>query len=333
MKKFAFLLIFLGGLIWGSPLDVAAQTEAGFDITPLFPTEQVSDVSTYFDLRVTPETTTNVGMEIHNTTEYQKEISIQFNTATTNKYGVIDYTKDKVVDSSLKLQIKDLVKGPVSVIVPAKETRQVSYEVNIPKEKFVGQLLGGFYVEEVYPEDRPASQQLIDNTFSYTVAMRLIEDDKKIAPNLVLNEINQGVHNYKNTVFANLQNTEPTFISELNVQVKVKDLETQEAIVSFEKADLQMAPNSNFDLPIEYTEEYIPVGSYEMQITAQDGDGNAWRLNKKFQIKRAEAETLKGAALPNWVIIGIAIVIGLLLAILLILLILLRKKKAPPMNE
>ncbi|MDT2757680.1 DUF3324 domain-containing protein [Enterococcus asini] len=156
------------------------------------------------------------------------------------------------------------------------------------------------------------------------------EDDKKLTPNLVLNEINQGVHNYKNTVFANLQNTQPTFISELNLQVKVKDLETQEAIVSFEKADFQMAPNSNFDLPIEYTEQYIPVGSYEMQITAQDGDGNSWRLNKKFQIKKAEVETLKSATLPNWVIISIAVVIGLLLLILLVLLVLLRKKKTPP---
>ncbi|WP_424685561.1 DUF916 and DUF3324 domain-containing protein [Enterococcus sp.] len=330
MKKLALFITILIGLILGAPLACSAQTEAGFDITPLFPAEQASEVSTYFDLRVKPETTTNVGMEIHNTTEYQKEISIQFNTATTNKFGVIDYTQDKVVDSSLKLSIKDLVKGPVSVIIPPKDSRQVSYEVTIPKEAFKGQLLGGFYVEEVYPEERPASQQLIDNTFSYTVAMRLTEDDKKITPNLVLNEINQGVNDYKNTVFANLKNTQPTFISELNLQVKVKDLETQEAIVSFEKADFQMAPNSNFDLPIEYTEQYIPVGSYEMQITAQDGDGNSWRLNKKFQIKKAEVETLKSATLPNWVIISIAVVIVLLLLILLVLLVLLRKKKIPP---
>lgn len=325
MKKglslLGLLLIFLA---W--PMTAAAETEAGYNITPLFPAEQYDEINTYFDLTVTPDTTTHVGMDIHNTSDYEKKINIGFNTATTNKYGVIDYTKEKVVDNSLKIQINELVSGPKSVTIPAKETKRVAYTVQVPEKSFDGILLGGFFIEEEYPEDRPSTNQMIDNTFSYTVALRMQENEKKIRPDLVLNEINQGVHNYKNTVFANLQNPTATIINDLYLQVKVKDLETQETIVSFEKSHLQMAPNSNFDLPIEYAKKYIPVGSYEMQITAQDGKENSWRLNKKFQIKRKDANTFEERQIAAWVKWVAVIIIGLLIVILALLIFLLKKK-------
>ncbi|MGH2236588.1 WxL protein host-binding domain-containing protein, partial [Enterococcus faecalis] len=61
----------------------------------------------------------------------------------------------------------------------------------------------------------------IKNDYSYVIGLQLTETEQKVTPELKLNTVEPGLDNYRTTLFANLQNTTATMLTDMTVTAEV----------------------------------------------------------------------------------------------------------------
>ena len=88
---------------------------------------------------------------------------------------------------------------------------------------------------------------------------------------------------HKPVVTINYQNSTSTIISGMKVKTKIVDGETGENILEDKKENIQIAPNSNFDLPTNWNQDAIPVGLYKAIVEAEV-DGEIWQKTLNFKV-------------------------------------------------
>ncbi len=157
---------------------------------------------------------------------------------------------------------------------------------------------------------------------------------------------------------ANLSNSAPAYLSQLNVSSTVTSKTDSQLNYTYNNSAMQMAPNSNFDLAIPVSKQgdlnggtsaALKPGKYHLHLIAYgekstDGkyettvDGSKvkykykWEFDKDFEVTSSEAEKLNKTDPTvekqnfNWLII-IGIIIIILLIILIFLLFKKRKKE------
>ncbi|EUJ63234.1 hypothetical protein MCOL2_03036 [Listeria fleischmannii FSL S10-1203] len=156
------------------------------------------------------------------------------------------------------------------------------------------------------------------------IGVLLTENDKEVKPDMQLGEIKPSQINYRNVLKANLQNSQPIILKNLNIQARVTKKGSNKTLHETNKTDMRMAPNSNFNYGINWENQEFKAGKYTLHMTAKSNE-NEWKWTKDFEIKGDEAKALNNKAVELekdytiWYIIG-AILLGLILLILVFLL-------------
>lgn len=287
------LAVFITGL-GGFYQSKAFAAELNFAVKPIIPENQRDKNKTYFDLRVQPGQQQTLKLLLTNDTENNVIIEPKVYTAITNVNGVADYSMEvKEHDKTLKTPITNVVKTVDEITVPAKGQVELPVEVKMPAEEFDGILLGGISLQEKEKkEDTKAKDKKnvsIENRYSYVVGIVLNENDNTVEPHLELNEVAPGQLNARNVITANIQNTKPVLVNQLSIDAKVSRKGSSEVLYHSEKKGMQMAPNSNFNYPIQLEGKSLEAGEYRATITAES-KGKKWNWTKDFVIKADTAE-------------------------------------------
>lgn len=312
-KVIIYALLLISITLGGSQYAIAS--DMNFFTEAVIPANQMDKTLTYFDLKMKPQQVQELHIRLKNTAEKATTIHIEPYTATTNQNGVIDYQTDlKTNDRSLKYAIKDLLIGENVYYLEAGEEIEAVFKLSMPKEPLEGILLGGF---KVYQEEKETKEQQekettqIKNVFTRVIGIKLTETETTIKPELQLNEIKPGLQNYRTVVTANIQNTMPTIVSGLSVEAKIRKKDTTAVIKEEKKVDMSMAPNSNFDFPINWENQELISGKYILNLVAKDQLGNDWTFEKEFEIKSDEARKYNNEAVEldktsqiNWFILA-----------------------------
>lgn len=329
MKKrrliFSLLLVLVVLLGLGEQAVSAAETknEAGFTMEALLPDNQLDD-SSFFNLKVTPESEQNVTIRLTNLEDAPMELTVSPNPAFTNNGGFIEYSDyEHAKDSSAQYTIPELFSEPQTVALKANESKDVTFKMTIPKEAFAGTIMGGFYALKNVADTTDSDQALtIRNRYAMVMGISLQEDTETvISPELKLNAIKPGLDNGRTAVFANLQNIKPQAFGEMTVTAKVSPKGSTEVLHETKKEKQEMAPNSNYDFAIDWDDEAIEAGDYHLSLVAQSGK-KEWKFEEDFTIVDQEAEKLNeqavGLTKPDytWLYILIAILLMLILVIL-----------------
>lgn len=293
------------------------------------------DDKSYFDLKMKAGEKRKISLFLSNTSQEDLVLAIKPNTAITNQNGVIDYTATlsvKKLDKSLQVSFSDLIKGPKKVTLKAGEKKEIFYEINMPEEKFDGMILGGFYISEQTPNETAKTKDnvMIKNKVSYAIAVVLSETDEKVTSELKLNQVKPALQNYRTSVTANIQNTQPEIIRDLEVTAKVSKVNGQEVIHETNKKDMKMAPNSNFDFPITWDNQALKPGKYILNLTADSKNGS-WKFSKEFEITATDSRKLNQKAVEvvqddSW-LIWLSTGLGLLVAGLIGWIIVMKKRE------
>ncbi|KRK35443.1 DUF916 and DUF3324 domain-containing protein [Loigolactobacillus bifermentans] len=311
---------------------VHAQT-LHYSVSAELPSNQVDADLSYFNLKVTPGQQQNLTIRIQNTDSSAHQYRVSVNRAATNINGVIDYTKHNVKQpNSLKANIESMVPQPETVTVPAKTTKNVSLTLKAPQEAFQGIALAGIQVAEL---DTSASNQKskglsLTNKFAYVIGLQVQTqaDVTHVKPKLVLHSVKAKQINYRNNVSANLENTQPTIIHKLKVNAKVLKRGSTKAVFHMKKANMSVAPNSAFALPINANNTPLKAGKYTLDLTATASNGKYhWHFTKNFTITTKTANKLNKTAVDQkhshnwmlWLIIGLAVLIIILLGVVIVL--------------
>ena len=300
-------------------------SEFNFAVTPIPSEKQVDKEKTYFDLLLAPNEETELKVNLRNDTDNQ----------------------------SLAFDIKDYVQYPSSVRLKPKSEQTVSINVKMPNTPFDGVLASGItFKEETSDEGKrqdDKSQGLsIKNEYSYVVALLMQQNKKKVEPNLLLKKVSPGQINARNVILVNLQNDQKTYINQVAFSAEITKKGHEEVLYKEEKANMQIAPNTNFSVPIALKGQPLKPGDYHLSMTVvgnKDAAGsfkksinnesisfrNQWQFEKDFTINGEVAKelnekdvTLKENHSNLYLMIGLLL---LLIVILIIAWLIWRKKK------
>lgn len=326
-------------LLMSCGMKTLLASELNFAVIPQKPKNQIDMKKGYFDLKVKPGQNQELTVLLKNTTNKAVIIKPKIATTTTNNSGVVEYgpTKKKV-DKTLKHNITDIITTEKKVTIKPDSTYNLKLKVSVPQESFEGSVTGGLTLEEEIKEadkESSGSGMSINNRFSYVVGFDLREDVAKIKPDLKLNKIAPSQRNYRNVISANLQNIEPTYVNQLKVDAKITKKNNEKVLYQTKKEKMQMAPNSNFDFPVELASgESLKAGKYTLDMTAKSYK-NEWHWKKDFTISGDVAKelnekdvTIEKSYMWYYIIGGI-----LLLLLIFILILLLKKRKKDETTE
>ncbi|WP_317913450.1 DUF916 and DUF3324 domain-containing protein [Carnobacterium maltaromaticum] len=298
MKKIvSIIIVFLLGFQL-VPIVGQAAENMQYSVKANIPDNQIDKKLTYFDLRITPSQKQTITLIVSNSSDKEETIIISPNVAVTNQNGVIDYSKfESKLDSSFKVPLSSVISEKQEVTLAAKESKEVSFTLQMPKESFDGIILGGFYITKKESADKKEEEKnvQIKNNYSYVIGIKLRETDVEVKPEIVLNDIQPDLLNYRTVVTANLQNTKATMIKDLNVTAKVFKKGETTVLHETSKEGMSMAPNSNFDFPINWDNQPLDAGDYTLQLVAKSGD-NEWKFEKDFVIDEKEVKPLNDEA-------------------------------------
>ena len=277
------------------PTTFSKASELNFSVNAVIPDNQIDKEKSYFDLKVTPGEKQKLIVKLRNTTDKEIVINPHIQSAKTNKNGVIDYTPNKIKkDDTLKIAMEDIAKVPKEVTVPPQSEKDLTIEVTMPKDKFDGVILGGIYLKEDTSKNKEEDKEndvAIKNEYSYVVALQMRQNDNKVKPMLHMNEVNPETQNARNVIVANIQNSEPMIISKLKIDATVNKKGSKDNLAILKKENLQVAPNSNFNIAVPLEGEKLEAGTYILNMKAESA-GKEWQFKKEFNISADKATTM-----------------------------------------
>ncbi|GGC97044.1 DUF916 and DUF3324 domain-containing protein [Enterococcus wangshanyuanii] len=300
LKKVLSILMMVMGFICISIIGTMSgwAQEAEYEVKAVPSSAQVDTTKTYFDLRLKPEEQHTVTVAITNRSDRALTIDTAVKTATTNTNGVVEYiNSDENKSVKLSYDLSQLVQTATKKVPLAPhETKNVDYTITMPKQAFSGLLSGGIIFtseENAHPKDSKADVT-INNQFGYVIAL-VLHGEKEVSSDLQLAGIHLGQVNNRNVVFAQLENPEAAYLNRLNLSAKIKKKNTNTVLYEASQHDLQMAPNSQFNYPINLEETAFKAGKYSLTIHAES-KGRTWDFEEDFEIKAKEAKQLNNQA-------------------------------------
>ncbi|WP_125709616.1 DUF916 and DUF3324 domain-containing protein [Lacticaseibacillus porcinae] len=322
---FWMVVVWLGMICCGSAQPVLA-TGASFTVAPQLTANQMGNIKGYFNLKLAPQQTDQIAVTVTNITNQSKTIRVQPVNASTANNGTLSYDPGTVKDPSAKYRFTELVTDlkPVTIKLPAKTQKVVTYTVTMPKAAFTGQILGGLRVEDTAGYAGKSTGVGVVNHFAMVVAVQLQNDPAKVAPKLHLREVKVGVQDHQAAVLATLQNSEPRLFNQMSLKAKVTKRGETKALISRTGQQLSMAPNSRFTYAV-FSQKALVAGQYTLHIDAKAQEWQ-WQFSRNFTITRQQAATtnrkanLKVDRKWQWVwfvIVSLLVLIAILLFLLL----------------
>ncbi|MGC3749121.1 DUF916 and DUF3324 domain-containing protein [Enterococcus faecalis] len=297
MKKNILFLIALGLSLFSGQSVLA--NDINYSVKANIPENQIGKSSSYFDLKMAPNSEQDISVTIFNNSNEKETIIVEVNNALTNQNGVIDYTKHgRKTDESLKYPIEKLVTNNRQKIEfsPGETKKEVSFHIKMPSEKIIGTILGGVHVFKDNRNKANEKQNVtIENLYSYVLGIQIRENLNTIQPVMNLKEIKPILANYRTAVAAKLQNSTPTILRKVSIDAQVFKKNSKEILYKTRKTDMNVAPNTNFNFPINWKNEELKSGKYTLKMHVESDQGQ-WDFVKDFTIKKNEVKKLNEKA-------------------------------------
>ncbi|MFC0290729.1 DUF3324 domain-containing protein [Bombilactobacillus bombi] len=300
--------------------------ETNYALKPHYGANQIAE-NGQIDIFGNPGQTIQIAMDIANQSEKDQKYAVHFYTASTSDSGSYEYTSNSNLDSSMKLPPKNYVKPLTQVVlVKAKSIQTVQLNVTIPTQKFTGYLMGGVSVSPYKQKAKTSltsNGTLIKNKYFQGVPVKIRQDrnNKKDPKFRVLKVVPTANKTLKTRgVNANVQNYVDGFVPDLNVKATVtKRPNDHKFKVTMNGNPQSIAPNSNYNLAIDWGKKPLQAGNYHLHMKYTTADKTkSWIVDKDFSISDADAakyNKLSGIK-PNYMWLWILIAI---LALLLVL--------------
>jgi len=320
ISYFKCILIACIGMLLCSPLPVLAGefSEVKFAVKAVIPENQADEDHTYFDLKMKASQKQTIEVEIWNLTGQEIQVEPQVHTAATNKNGVVEYVNGEILpDDTLPYQMEEIVTCDDLVTVPAEGKTVLELQIQMPKKKYKGILAGGITfrlvgdaeIEEADSDDGFA----IQNTYSYVIGVVLREGKKELQPKLVLNDVFYGEEEGLPVISANIQNIIAAYVDDLKVEARVTRKGTTGTLYQTTKEDMRMAPNSNFDFPIDLNGTSLKEGEFTLYLNVTTAQ-KEWNWEKDFTIGSDTAHAEKTQAYDKttgylWLLVVVPVVL------------------------
>lgn len=342
MKKTKILIILFALItfiypsqtIFGEETTTSGAEGADYSVKAVLPDNQLDRGKSFYDLRMTPGQKETIQLQVNNYSDKEQTYNISVNTAQTTGNVTIDYGVKEDPDKSVNnLPISQYVSYPESIKIPAKKAGLVSIEINAPKEKWDGILLGGIQVKKDFSEEKEESDQAIFSEYAYVIGLMLSQNDTKVEPDLTYEGIEAKSIARNAGLIATLKNPQPMNVSNVHFVGKIYKEGEKEPVITREVKDGGIAPDSTIDVQLFNGEagqtKPLEAGKYHLEIAVDDKENHHWTFTDDFEITKEAAEKVNNKVFTvkkeqNYLLY---FVIGILILLILILFIFLAKNK------
>lgn len=335
----SFCLLFL--TVISPSFSESTETEnMKFSMNVVLPDNQYNKEVTHFDLLVKPSEKQKLEVIVTNTGKATKKIRVTPTNATTNARGAADYSikEEKYeYDPTLKIPFTSLVSKAQTVEVKPGKSESIFFDFEAPQNEFDGVILGGFVADFPDSEENNNTEENVMFINKFQIVKGAIirstgSIDKEIIPDIKLNDVKPALYTNRTAITANLQNTTPILLGDVQIDAKITKKGDTTVLKSESRTDVGFAPNSNFDFPIMWDNDPLEAGDYtlDMKVTANDKE---FTFTEEFRITKTDSTKLNNEAVdlnePTkdytlWIIL--AIVFGIVIVALLVIIIIQYKK-------
>ncbi|WP_119326453.1 DUF916 and DUF3324 domain-containing protein [Companilactobacillus musae] len=327
MKKYLMILLTVFGSLLltftfnQKTVNAATQSPVNYSVSSIPADNQIDKSIGYYDLKVTPGQKETIKFKINNNDNIDHTYKVSVNRAETDTNGVIDYNDHgKLANKDLKYNIEKLVSYPKEVDVSANNSKEVSIQITAPDGKFSGELLGGILVHEngqAQNTGKLPKGVTIRNEYNYVLGLQLQQNTDAVKPDLKLVKAFETNNNGQVSVDAEMDNDVPTLEKKVAVSAKVTPKNSSsKVLLSSSKKNLSMAPDSDFDYPVNVNtvtgpskNKRLKPGTYTMYLNVKANNGqNAWKLKRNFTVTNKQIAKINKTT-PNrskdiWIILG-----------------------------
>ena len=282
LKNLLYPILSLAALGGGH---IALADGANFTVMPTLTgiPNQIDQNVGYFDLLLKPNQKQDLPFTLYNSAATTIKVKTTFGTAFTSSSGTVDYTPNLVKpDPSMKLNLKDYIKLPQTVSIPARTKVDVTAHLTMPATSFQGVMAGGFNFEDAGSDSpkQKTSGVTIQNRFRYVIGLVVQNTKNQVAPTLSLGTVKPDQVNGRNVISANLTDSAPAYLMNMNTQATVTKYGDKAVKYTYNNANMEMAPNSNFNLAIPVsiqgvlngqTSKPLTPGKYHLKMTVYGG--------------------------------------------------------------
>lgn len=319
LKKYHFSLILFLLALFGTPL-VAYADSADFSIKKVDSAEQIRKAD-FYNILVTPQTTTNLVININNSAKQTAKFSVELYNGVTNDNGQVVYSKHSTAKEGAT-SLTDLNDATKTVTIAANSNQDVAIPITTPSTATPGIILGSLHVEKKATKNSTATKgaQIINHfAMEIPVVVRTMPaSTPKI--DLQLHHVTLGLDTSKRpAILANLYNNSNWVLAPLKIDTRVYRVHHSNQRYVAHYKNREMAPNSSFNSSVTPQESLKP-GKYHLVMTAKS-DKQVWHFDKYFTINQETINKTARNAInpPKKSAFYIWIIIGFLLLLLIIL--------------
>lgn len=285
LKFFLTIALFIVGIlsISNTNMNIHASAVNGIALQPNYSKTQISK-NGILNPKVKPGEKIDLSFNIINLSYQSTKISISPNTAVTSSAPSIDYSKSNYkYDDSLKYNFRDFFnKKKLTMRLQPKKITRVTFTATIPKSRFNGILVGGFYISTDQESTTNLNGTTLNNKYSYVMPAILKEDSKTAIPKLTLGDVNAQNTLNGPVVTSNIYNKRSAMISNMKITTDITD-SNKNNIFHLYRNNTSVAPNSNFAQESYITKDNLNPGNYHIKIVADSPQGK-WILEKDFTV-------------------------------------------------
>lgn len=284
LKFIVFLALSLATLFIFTNIKVSASNVNGIAMEPIYPKNQISK-NGILNPKVNPGSIQKLSFNIINLSSQPMSVSIVPNTAVTSSSPAIDYSKSNYkYDSSLKYNFRNLVTSKIRRInLQSNKPTQVTFNVRVPKNKFYGLIMGGFYISTPETSSTNNSATAINNKYSYAMPVILREDLKKVFPKMTLGNVFTNNSDNKPVVNSVIYNKRPAMIDGLSMDTTISTSDGKNIYHNL-NSDNSVSPNSHFTYSNKiFNKTNLSPGKYHIVIVAKSSVGE-WIMQKDFTV-------------------------------------------------
>lgn len=250
---------------------MSANGVISYSVSPVLPSNQARGDVSYFDLLMDPGQTQTVQVNMNNAGSKTAKIEVSVVSAKTNVNGIVQYTPNKIkADQSLKYNLENLVSAPKIVTIAPVASTTIDVNVAMPNVALSGQIAGALNFKQLdQAKTTDGKGFAVNNAYQYAVALLMQQNTTTLAPSLHLHKVSATQLNNRNVITANLQNSRAGYLNNMSVHANVTGKTVKGVHYHLDKAMMQMAPNTNFDLPIPVSDQgSLNQGQYSKPLQA-----------------------------------------------------------------
>lgn len=257
-----------------------------YNVQTILPENQIDKNKNDFDLRMTAGETQTIYFYINNTSDQKSDYAISINQAYTNDDGFIDYIDKTIeIDKSLTYSIDDIFSYEPLVSIEAHSSLKFPIQITMPKEEFLGQIMAGITISN----KSNRSQTKID----YAIGLTLTENDHELEKRLNITDISPMAQPDGLKMIIQIQNPTMLAYQKLTYVTRITNTKSRKMIFSeTHNLDQQLAPNSTFNLMMNWDTRTVKANNYELDVIVTDGTGTQWIFEENFEITTEEAHEL-----------------------------------------